>query len=288
RLRQTPPYERFFENQNRFLNKRMRRMKANEVFNALVLRRVPDSRALKKTGGKAFTLIELLVVIGIIGILAGLLLPALARAKEKGRSINCVNNLKQIGVAMQLYVGDFEYYPPGHTAGVTEWDLCVGTYAGGANNALSSAARSKVFVCPSVLVADMGTNLNYSANPNVCKEITASTGQIKADTVPRVSDIIIAADAIQYTVVGNSQAIFWGVQGSSGSFIYWNDGNSANGGSPIQAGSDTDTVLADTDPAGSNFRYRHGNYCAMALFGDGHANRVKKGEVVDQNVYTDY
>lgn len=61
---------------------------------------------------KGFTLIELLVVIAIIGILLGLLLPALTRAKAKARETACLNNLKQIGIAVMLYADDNKGFLP--------------------------------------------------------------------------------------------------------------------------------------------------------------------------------
>ncbi len=82
---------------------------------------------------KGFTLIELLVVIAIIGILAAMLFPVFARARESARKIQCLSNVKNIALAFQMYFTDYDRYMPAeHNAEVLDWFGCDSS-AGAAN-----------------------------------------------------------------------------------------------------------------------------------------------------------
>jgi prepilin-type N-terminal cleavage/methylation domain-containing protein len=72
---------------------------------------------------RGFTLIELLVVVAIIGILAAILFPVFARARENARRTSCISNVKQIGLALTQYVQDYDsQYPPRQI-----WDVSAGS-----------------------------------------------------------------------------------------------------------------------------------------------------------------
>jgi prepilin-type N-terminal cleavage/methylation domain-containing protein len=74
-----------------------------------------------RTREPAFTLIELLVVVAVIAILASLLLPALARAREQAKSVTCAGNLKQVGLMMALYLDEEDDFIPRAWTGTASW-----------------------------------------------------------------------------------------------------------------------------------------------------------------------
>jgi prepilin-type N-terminal cleavage/methylation domain-containing protein len=142
----------------------------------------------QKMPGRGFTLIELLVVVAIIGILASFLLTALAGAREQSHAAQCVSNLRQWGLAYQMYGEDNDDCLPRRGQGVqplaqinrpSDWFNALPVYLSQpmfeqmvSNNALPAPQSQSVFICPTAL--NTNTNalyfLPFGMNMNLCPE----------------------------------------------------------------------------------------------------------------------
>jgi prepilin-type N-terminal cleavage/methylation domain-containing protein/prepilin-type processing-associated H-X9-DG protein len=199
---------------------------------------------------RRFTLIELLVVIAIIAILAAMLLPALAQAREKGRQASCTSNLKQIGLSSLMYTDDYKEYIPNHDCGWNNRPMVI-CYAAKIYPYLNDI---KVFECPSDATCKAaigqdgngyGSNLQY-----VARRAGTTLAQIKTP-----SETIWYGDAIR----GYMRA-------------------------PSCCGVATTAPLCANPPTVDNIAWRH-NLGADITWCDGHVDKRKQSPSINQTNY---
>jgi prepilin-type N-terminal cleavage/methylation domain-containing protein/prepilin-type processing-associated H-X9-DG protein len=263
-----------------------------------------------------FTLIELLVVIAIIAILAAILFPVFAQAREKAREITCVSNEKQIGLAVLMYMQDYDdHYPQSQDENYIEWYNWVYPYVkNGESGGLSSYwGKGGLWDCPDATGLESsagnppqnqqgqnyGANLElFVANSNADPPYSdhtpfQTTGE--ASVPSPASTIMIAEKGLNG--VGNSQPWFlanqqwWATsvltngqydQTKDNSFCSYNlcgPPESANPDQDVPAG-----VSGGWEGPGT-VRYRHQG-AANVLFADGHAKAMQRGSIKwYQNLY---
>jgi prepilin-type processing-associated H-X9-DG protein/prepilin-type N-terminal cleavage/methylation domain-containing protein len=228
----------------------------------------------KTTFSIAFTLVELLVVISIIGLLAGLAVPAINGGLKSAKAGACLSNLHQIGVATMAYAADNSFKLPNAGSGTSDmWATQLATF-------ISTGTKSKksIFVCPgSEKTVQEATGTDVAVTYGVHNGLMPKGGTASnISSVVRSTEVILAGDVCQNP--GNKGwSPFCIEQPSIISSQSGGRGGSTDLTSPISFGTDSDN--------GNNpwLRYRHSGKVNVVMC-DGHAEAIKKGSVLNKHV----
>ncbi|RYG47088.1 DUF1559 domain-containing protein [bacterium] len=233
----------------------------------------------------AFTLIELLVVIAIIAILAAILFPVFAQAKEAAKKTTCISNTKQLGLATMMYGGDFDdispigyYYdegaqfPEGYKE--TIWHFVISPYMGEGKfdeTSDQSKGRPAVRTCPS---SGMRGGLSYTMNQRVGGNGAVGDGWY----YPPASLTAMSHPAETVLYGDGTQNSAWG--GNTGALFQYTPGLlGGNIGEMAKTDAEWDTIDRDFNgnvPARFQVRYRHTKTASLA-FCDGHSKAIRRG-----------
>ena len=231
----------------------------------------------KTTFSIAFTLVELLVVISIIGLLAGLAVPAISRGLSSAKGGACLSNLHQIGVATMAYAADNSFkLPPGGTDGENNWARDVYNYCGGSD--ASKVSKKTLFICPGCAksvktdVVAGQIPLTYSAHKGLMPSGTNTVVQLSS--VARPTEVILAGDGCQVASGGYAGYV---IDSPSIFALQTGKGGSSSMETPISTSPDSDSGSQGA------LRYRHAGKVNVVMC-DGHAEAIKKGSVLNKHV----
>ena len=223
----------------------------------------------------SFTLVELLVVISIIGLLAGLAVPAINGALKKAKSGACMANLRQIGLGLITSATENPsgLFPPSDGQ-VAAWATNLASFMN-----TTTQSKKSIFVCPGCeKPVQEGSSGEVAITYGVHSSLVDSNKNVAINSVVRPSDVILAGDVCQDP--GNKGWSPNRIEKPNFDNPSSGRGGAANLESPI-------ATSVDSDNGNSPWlRYRHQGRVNVVMV-DGHAESIKKGSVLNKHVVYD-